>query len=211
MSYIMSFLNSSENIAFNVALAIVLLIGVFEIVLLLIGQSLMALDIDFDIDADIDVNASTNFNVFDWLYFGKVPMAMLMVVFLTVFGITGFIIQTIYYSLFDSFINAWIISIPVFLLTIFTSHFVVMPIYKFMPKDETTALSQKDLIGYEAEITIGLSKVGSPAEAKLKDKFGQTHYIMVEPNKNDIEFKEKDKVTVVKHIKDRFYTVSNEV
>ena len=53
---------------------------------------------------------------------------------------------------------------------------------KVMPKDETSAVSHNSFIGRVATVVIGTAKQGEPAQAKLLDQFGRTHYVMVEPD-----------------------------
>ena len=50
-----------------------------------------------------------------------------------------------------------------------------------MPRDETEAVAEASFIGRDAQIVLGTARAGSPAQAKLQDAFGKTHYIMFEP------------------------------
>jgi pyrroline-5-carboxylate reductase len=56
---------------------------------------------------------------------------------------------------------------------------------KIIPKDETTAIYSEDLIGQPAKIILGIAQANSPAQAKVKDQFGQTHYVLVEPEQDE--------------------------
>jgi len=53
---------------------------------------------------------------------------------------------------------------------------------KTIPKDEPPAVSQDTLIGRVGVIVIGQARTGSPAQVRVKDGFGQTHYVMAEPD-----------------------------
>ncbi len=55
---------------------------------------------------------------------------------------------------------------------------------------------ESSFVGEEVEIVIGTSRSGFPAEAKFKDMYGQLHYIMVEPEDAEIEFKQGTKVVL---------------
>jgi hypothetical protein len=66
-----------------------------------------------------------------------------------------------------------------------------------MPKDETEAVAETSFIGRIAVITLGNASPGNPAEAKLRDKFGQTHYVMVEPDESDERFENGTQVVLV--------------
>ena len=55
-------------------------------------------------------------------------------------------------------------------------------VYHIFPKDETTAVTQESLVGCVGVVILGTAKRGSPAQARVKDGYGQQHYVMVEPD-----------------------------
>lgn len=57
---------------------------------------------------------------------------------------------------------------------------------KILPQDETTAIQLNELIGRSAIIVLGEAKLNFPAQARVKDQFGQNHYILVEPEQDEI-------------------------
>ena len=57
-----------------------------------------------------------------------------------------------------------------------------------MPQNETYAVSSSDFLGKVAVITLGTARAGMPAEAKLHDAHGNTHYVRVEPLRPDDSF-----------------------
>lgn len=56
------------------------------------------------------------------------------------------------------------------------------PLGRFMPREETSALSEIDFIGRPVRIVTGEATQGNPAEARFVDEFGQAHYLRVEPD-----------------------------
>jgi hypothetical protein len=64
--------------------------------------------------------------------------------------------------------------------------FLAMAASKLLPQDETSAIYSDELIGRTATIILGDAKVNSPAQAKVRDQHGQTHYVLVEPENNQI-------------------------
>ncbi|MCW5208944.1 DUF1449 family protein, partial [Desulfobulbus sp. US1] len=52
---------------------------------------------------------------------------------------------------------------------------------RYMPKDETTAVSEDSLIGRSAIILAGTATQGKPVQAKVRDEHQHAHYILVEP------------------------------
>jgi hypothetical protein len=67
---------------------------------------------------------------------------------------------------------------------------------KVMPRDETQSVSAQSFIGQVATIVLGTASVANPAQARLRDKHGQTHYVMVEPDDED-SFEAGDSVLIV--------------
>ena len=118
-----------------------------------------------------------------WLYVGRVPVLMLMVVFLAVYGLTGYLFQTTFAAVFGSYLNGWrggsrrcgSFRCRWWRLT-------AGGLYKIMPKDETTAVSQESLIGRIGTVVLGEARAGSAAQVRVKDVYGQQHYVMAEPD-----------------------------
>ena len=80
---------------------------------------------------------------------------------------------------------------------------------KLIPKDETTAVSTDSFVGRVATITLGTARKGEPAQAKLTDRHGQTHYVMVEPDSEDTVFEAGDSVLLIEQAGPRFVAVAN--
>jgi hypothetical protein len=68
---------------------------------------------------------------------------------------------------------------------------------KVMPRDETQSVSAQSFIGQVATIVLGTARPGSAAQARLRDKHGQTHYVMVEPDEADEQFDAGEAVLIV--------------
>jgi hypothetical protein len=77
-----------------------------------------------------------------------------------------------------------------------------------MPRDETTAIDLVALIGREAEIVIGRAAKGSPARARVVDHFGQTHYVMVEPDNDGQTFGEGERILLVRQEGENFRAIT---
>ena len=50
-----------------------------------------------------------------------------------------------------------------------------------LPRDETSAVDAATFVGRTAVVTGGVARAGMPAQARLTDQFGTTHYVLVEP------------------------------
>lgn len=194
-----------ENISFAVALSIMLMLGILELINLIVGGVSDWLDqllpeSLLDHGADLDVDASGAFVSFlAWLYVGRVPVLMWLVVFLAVFGITGLVLQNIWFGLTDGYLSAGLASIVVLILALPLVRLVSQILYRVLPKDETTAIHSDTLVGMAAQIILGEARQGYPAQAKLTDQFGQVHYIMIEPDQDQILAQGSEVLLVSKH------------
>lgn len=196
------------NTPFLVALGLMLAMAVLEIFSTVLGLAFSELIDsvlpDFDIDLEIDMDAADGapssgaiVNLLSWFRIGEVPVVMLFIVFLTGFGLVGLCLQFLCVSIAGFYLPVLLAVAVAFVAAIFLVRICGGLIGKYMPKDETTAVSEKSFYGMTATITMGVAKSGKPAQAKLHDKFGQAHYIMVEPDLEGCEFKAGDKVIVV--------------
>lgn len=213
----MAFSASPENIPFAVALLVVLAVSCIEGVGTLIGLSLSTLldsilpDFDLGLELDtpgIDAQPHGFTAVLGWLRFGQVPALILLLVFLTAFGLSGLGLQAVMLEAVDQLLPAKVASIPAF--------FVSLPVVRIgggllgrvIPQDETEAVSEDSFIGQVATITLGTAKRNHPAQAKLRDAYGQVHYILVEPDGEDC-FEAQSEVLLVSRQGSMFRAIQN--
>lgn len=214
----LEFITAPQNFAFSVALALMLGIALLEGITAIFGAALSGLldsvMPDFEVDMDLsDIEAQSPnalSRVLGWLRFGKVPVLILLVIFLTGFGLIGYAVQSFMQSTLGFFLPGYIASIPAVILALPVVRVLGGAIGFIMPKDETEAVSQESFIGRIAAITLGSAKHGSPAEAKIQDQYGTTHYIMVEPDNVGDEFDKTTPVLVVKKEGHIFKVIRNE-
>ncbi len=211
------FISATPNLPFSAAIAIMVVIAVMEGVGTVLGMGLSSLidgllpDIDLDIDADLpDADSSMALSrILGWLRFGQVPALILFVIFLTSFGLVGLSLQRAVLSTFGSYMPGILASIIAFSASLPVVRVLGGGLAKILPKDETSAVSKSTFVGRVATVTLGVARKGSPAEAKLHDQFGQSHYIMVEPDLSGDEFKQGDQVLLVKHLGSSFTCIQN--
>lgn len=204
-----------SNIVFSVSLLLCLCIGVLELILLMFGGSSSFIDQFLpdsltDVDhADVSMDHADNlFTQFlEWLYLGKVPLLVWLIIFLTVYSLTGLIIQDVFFNFTEHYLSAWIIVPACLFLCMPLVRVAAKLISKIIPKDETTAIHSEDLIGRTAKIILGEAKPNSPAQAKVKDQFGQMHYVLVEPEL-DVVFTQGQDVILTQRTKIGFQAIS---
>lgn len=196
---------ASENMAFSIALALMLMIAVLEGVAALFGAGVSsALDSllpDSDISPHTEVgqiDADTALSRFlGWLRIGEVPLLMLLVVFLLSFGLLGLLLQGAVQNTLGFLVPAWLAVPTVFMLSLPLVRLGGGVLQAIMPRDETSAVSEDSLLGRIAVITLGNARAGYPAEAKVRDQHGYSHYIQLEPDGPDDEFVQGDEVLLL--------------
>jgi hypothetical protein len=156
------------NLPFSAALLVMLMIGAVEA--LGLGASAVHLDLHADGGGDL----------LGWLGVGRVPLLMLLVVFLALFGLAGLAIQQ-----FAGPLPLWIAVPGAVAAALPLTGLGARGLARIMPGDETTAVSLDDLVGRRGTITIGTARRGSPAQARVADIHGLAHYVMVEPYDDD--------------------------
>ena len=166
------------------------------------------MDADVDIDAPDIGHASALSSLLGWLCIGKVPALILLVVLLTVFGLGGLIVQGIIASIIGTPITGWIMAPIVFAASIPVVRVFGLGFAKIIPKEETTAVTRDSFVGRVATVTLGTASAGKPAQAKLVDQHGQTHYVMVEPDMDDDAFSAGDQVLLVKVVSSVFRVIA---
>ncbi len=211
---LVEFLFHSNNIIFTSAVILMLLIAFLEGILVVLGMGLSNLfdslipDFDSNIEFEMDSGYSLT-KFFGWIRLKQVPILMLLVIFLTSFGLLGLFIQAILLNSLGILWLEYIVIIPTFIISLFSLRIIGGVIAKILPKDETSSISTSELIGHVAIITLGKATKGSPAEAKTKDKYGQTHYFMVEPENENEFFLQGDKVLLSEQNNTVFYATKN--
>jgi len=222
------FFLAPENIPFTIAITLMLAIAFMEGVGMLLGMGLSNMidsvlpdfdaDVDLGIDVDVDsVSGGADMldapNVFSrmmaWLRVGKVPFLVLMIIFLTTFGFAGFVIQSLVKSVISFYLPWFVAIIPAVIVALPIVRVSGSVIGKLIPQDESSAVSEKSFIGQIAVVTAGVAEKGMPAQAKLKDKYGQTHYILVEPEVEGIKFIQSDEVLLIKQNGSLFTAIEN--
>lgn len=112
-----------------------------------------------------------------------------------------------FFNFTEHYLSAWIIAPACLFLCMPLVRVAAKLISKIIPKDETTAIHSDDLIGRTAKIILGEAKPNSPAQAKVKDQFGQMHYVLVEPEL-DVVFTQGQDVILTQRTKIGFQAIS---
>lgn len=211
----LEFVLAPQNFPFTTALTAMLIIAAIEGVGAMMGAGLSSIldqlipnaDIDLGVDGpDLDAPGPIG-KVLSWFCVKRVPVLVLLVVFLLLFGIVGLLIQDCMQTLFGFLLPALVAAVLALVATLPMVRGTATILAKIIPQDETSAISRDSLIGRCAEITLGAARQGYPTQAKTKDRFGKVHYLMLEPDEPEEIFNKGDVVLLVKHDGVRFFAI----
>lgn len=191
------FLLDGANAPFTIALGVMIGLGILEILALLVGFSVFP-HTDHDVDLDVDGDG-----VLGWLGLGQTPLLVTLVLFLTTFGVVGLGIRL------AAPVSPWLASVPSIAAGFMITRFVGGAIGAALRKNETTAVAAESLLGGSATIVLGRTHRGHPTQAKLKDAHGQTHYVLVEPLRDEDQFDGGDVVLLVERQGPKFFVVGD--
>ena len=147
--------------------------------------------------------------VLGWLCVGRVPILVLIIVFLCAFGLGGFLLQALARGLAGFPLPPALVSLPAFAAAVPAVRYAGLGLARIMPKEETDAVSEKTFIGRVAVVIRGEARRGLPAEAKLRDHHGQTHYVLVEPDEDGAKFSQGAEVLIVHQSGSTYRVIAN--
>ena len=181
-----------SNIVFSISLCLMFLFGIFEILLTLLGggsqgflDQFLPEDVGHNAELGVDADSGVVTKLLDWLYLGRIPLFVWLIIFLCTYSLVGFTIQAIANQVINLMFSAWIIAPACVFLSMPFVRLSAMLIARILPQDETTAIYSEELIGRTATIILGEARQQYPAQAKVQDQHGLTHYILVEPEQDE--------------------------
>lgn len=145
-----------------------------------------------------------------WLYVGKIPVLMILIVFLAVFGLIGLTAQGILRGLFGFALPGFVAGIGSLFLSLPIVRACSAGLALILPRDETSAVEPASFVGMTARIISGVARKHMPAEARLRDVFGTDHHLFVEPEDEGTHFPTGSIVLLVRQTGGgRFIAIAN--
>lgn len=200
-----------HNLPFAFALGALFVIALLQV--MGVGDMFEGGDIEIELDADTaDSLEASGFmdGLATVLGLGKVPFLIWLASLLFVFSVTGVLGQWVVSGITGSPLSAGLAALVAGAAALPLNGIFVRPIGALLPKDETTAVGLESLVRRDAVIQTGTARAASPARAKVKDAFGQPHFVMVEPHDPSAELAEGETVLLVRREGQLFFGVRYE-
>jgi hypothetical protein len=202
------------NEPFVAAIGLMIAIGVLEGIALLVGfsitehaGSLLAVHFGIDHGADAGPDTGAVGQFLGWLHVGRVPLLILITLFLLGFAIIGLVLQSAMHALAGFALPP---ALAAFVAACGALPFVRKAgglIARVLPQNESSAMSEIDFVGRTAQIVTGEASAGNPAEARFVDEFGHPHYVRVEPDDAGKMFARGATVLIVSRVSGSLYRV----
>lgn len=190
----MDFLFVDENWLFTASLVVMLGLGAMELLAILLGGSLSSL-----VDGLVPDTADAGGGL-AWLHVGRVPLLVVLVLFLALFAMAGFLLQGVADALFHTPLSS-ILAAPIAVLgALPATRASAALVARIMPRDESYAIGNASFIGRSALVIAGKASKGRAAEAKFQDEHGQTHYVLVEPEGGGAVLSAGDRVVLIRQL-----------
>ncbi|WP_269583096.1 YqiJ family protein [Roseibium sp. Sym1] len=147
--------------------------------------------------------------ILGWLCFGRVPALIILVLFLTGFGLAGYVLQSLVQSVSGWLLPGVVASAAAFAGALPFTRVTALGLSKIMPRDESDAVSRQTFVGKPALVVQGNARQGLPAQARLRDAVGQNHYLLVEPDVDGEELEQGTEIIIVRQVGARFTAIRN--
>lgn len=190
---------ATENWPFTVASFLLLLLVVVECLAMVVGASLSQSLQQMFPDPGEGIAGPFD-KLLDWLSVGRVPLLVLVVLFLAGFALTGFVFNLIVRHFFGFWAPTWLAVIAALLVTLPIVRLLGAGLARLIPQDQTYAVSFDSLVGRAATIVNGTARQGYPAQAKVANEHGQMLYVMVEPEAQGMTFQSGERVLLTRRL-----------
>jgi len=151
-----------------------------------------------DIAGEIDGAPEAAPGIAAWLGLGKVPGLIWLAVFLLAFGMGGIVLQNIAGAIIAP-LPLYLAIPPVVIAALWFARGFGTVFARLLPKTETQSVAQSSLGRRTGVVTQGTAKRGTPAEVRVTDRFGNSHYLRAEPMQDHDEIVQGAEVLVLRH------------
>jgi len=123
------------------------------------------------------------------------------------FGLAGITLQQVIAAVFSTALPAWLAALPAAIGSLWFAGRFGAVFARLLPKDETQSVSERHLGRRKGVVSQGTAARGRPAEVRVSDRFGNTHYLRAEPLRDDVSIAQGTEVIVLRQRYDEGYRI----
>ena len=199
----MTLFAAAETLPFSVAFAFLLGLAVLEgLGAILAFSPSLALENLLHFSPENDAGLG-------WLHVGKVPLLILLILFLLGFTVGGYALQIVAHGIVGSYLPALMAALPAFFIGLSAVRSLGALAANIIPKDESSAVSETSLIGRTGSVVTGTARTGMAAEVRVRDEHGRSHYLMLEPDVAGEMFEQGCEVLIVRRAGSSYRGIRN--
>jgi len=147
--------------------------------------------------------------VYDWINAGRVPLLILIMAALGSFAVIGLALQIVATHLLTT-LPTPLAAVIAFAAAIPCTRWVSRGVSQIVPRDESYAISQADLVGRTGIVTLGPVEADSAGRAKIQDRFGNWHFPRVRAAKPGLVIQQGVTILVVDRVQNELSVVPAE-
>ena len=189
---------TTAYLPFAIAFVVMIGIGMIEA----IGLGLGHLDLHGDVDA------GGHGGVLDWLGLGgELSILIWLTSLLGCFTLAGVAIQQVTEGMLGAPLPWPLAAGGALVAGGLLNTLAANGLARIMPGFETSVISTDDLLRQRGTVLEGTARRGAPARAKVVDRHGQAHFIMVEPHDDADAIASGETVLIVRRDGARFFVL----
>ncbi len=183
-------------------------LGDLDIEIDLDGLDIDAGDLELPAFDEVDAPDAAPGGIAVWLGFGRMPALIWLASVLFAFGATGLALQSLMTATTGLALPAWAAVLPAGAAALWFARQFGALFARLLPKTESQSLSERHLGRRAGVVTQGTAARGRPAEVRVTDRFGNTHYLRAEPLRDDAQIPQGTEVLVLRHrLEDGYFLV----
>ncbi len=169
----MTWLLSAPVQPFSIAAAVMLALVAIELIGLVAGAAFSEMLEGSPVGEFADQSLS-------WLNLGRVPFLVLLMLLLGLFAAAGMTIQAVAASI-SAPLPAGVAAVAAAAISLVATRGASRVLGPYVPRDETYALTDRDLIGLTGKVTVGPLESHAIGRIAVTDHFGNRHFPRVRP------------------------------
>lgn len=134
-----------------------------------------------------------------WLGLGNMPTLIWLASLLLIFGISGMALQSLASAITGQPLAALVAAIPCGAAALWVTGRFGALFARLLPRNESQSVSSRSLGRRPGVVTQGTARRDMPAEVRVTDRYGNTHYLRAEPLRDGEEIAQGTTVLVLRH------------